>query len=186
MMAATADRRTRLGDLPSTMDNLIGPGGYADKLWIVIETLRQSPDAARTRAARDHLLAMIADNRRFWERVARETDNDAEWIPNGTQTGVFGITLAAETGQTWLAVLSDLEAMLKGERLVPHWALPPGSGVDVAAMLQDPAPIELAGWIHGIDALPYARKGPVIDAASWRAFESIVAGNSILYALWLN
>ena len=47
----------------------------------------------RVARARDHFLAMIGHNRRFWAEVAVEIDDDREWIPNGRQSAVLGFTL---------------------------------------------------------------------------------------------
>lgn len=186
VLAARKDQIDRLGDATPELLAMLGNDGAIDKAMIAILSLRQTPDAKHTQSARAELLAMIADNRRFWSRVAVEKDNEAEWIPNDRQTGAFGIVLPPNTGATWLLVLSDLQAMLEGKLLVAHWAFPEGSGIDIGAFLDKPAPIDLIGWAHGIDALPYARKGPTLSGGNWRAFESLLSGNSLLYALYLN
>lgn len=185
MLSAAADKTTRLGPGPSLLDQWLVSTEF-DKAMVAVLALRQQPDARRTRAAKAHLLAMIAENRKFWARVVREKDNAAEWIPNDRQKGAFGIRLPPNTGATWMGVLADLQALLDGTLLVPHWALPPGSGIDIGAFLEKPAPIDLIGWAHGIDALPFARQGPVISAQNWNAFGAIVGGDSLLYALYLN
>ena len=186
IIAAAEDKRTRLGADPSFLDQMTGMGPDFDKLAIVYLMLRQPPDAERTRAAKTHLLSMVADNQKFWAKVATETDDNAEWIPNGKQTSAFGIVLPPETGQTWLGVLADLQGMLEGRLLVPHFALPPTSGIDLGKWFDEPAPLDLIGWLHGVDALPYARTGATIDGRSWNAFSMILGGESLLYALYLN
>lgn len=186
VLAAREDSRTRLGPGASTLDQYMGDARAFDIAMTAILALRQTPDPADTRAVRDRLKSMIAANGKFWARVAAETDNDREWLPNPAQTGAFGVTLPEGTSETWQAVLADLGAMLDGRLLVPHWALPAGSGVNIARFLDAPAPIDVIGWAHGIDALPYAEKGPVIDGTSWRAFEEIMQGNGLMMALVLN
>ena len=93
-----------------------------DMLAIVIATLDQPPDAARMLSALDHLLACIAQNRRFWTLVAAETDNAAEWVPNDAQTSGLGIPLPPGIGAAWQSVLADADAVLLGETaaLFPH------------------------------------------------------------------
>jgi hypothetical protein len=166
--------------------SLEGMSDWIDTASIVIRALDQVPDAARAAAARTSLLAMVADNRLFWQRLALETDNDREWIPNDTQTSALGLTLPPGTGAVWLSVLSDAEALLKGERLVPYVWLGEGAGIDLGLMFTDPRPIDIAGWIQGADALPYARRGPLVSGESWFRFSELVQGDTLLFALLLN
>lgn len=74
-------------------------GPIADRVAVVIQTLRRQPDPALTRAAGDHLRAMVAANRVFWTEVAQETDDDREWIPNDAQQAALGFALPPETGR---------------------------------------------------------------------------------------
>ena len=160
-------------------------GIFFDVGYAVIEALDQPPDASRSRAALDHFRAMVADNRRFWALVAAETDNDREWLPNDAQQSAFGITLPRGTGTVWLAVLDDLDRLLTGDLLMPHWRFA-REGVNVARMLSEPAPIDLAGWIQGSAAIPYLEKGLMISSASWGAFEQMLDGRGMLMAVYLN
>lgn len=157
-----------------------------DMIATVLGTLNQSPDTARATAAHDHFLAMIDDNRDFWARVALETDNEREFLPNDSQKSALGIEVPQGTGKMWLAVLTDFEKLLKGEVLVPYWRLGDGAGVNVGRMFTDPRPIDVAGWIQGADALPYLQKGPAVSAASWSAFEQMLGGEAMLFTLFLN
>lgn len=165
---------------------LAGLGNVADLLSIVIETLRHDPDPARIRKARDHFLAMIEENRRFWTALAAETDNENEWIPNPNQTAALGLDLPGEVGQAWLAVLDDMEAVLKGEKLIPFWRFAPGHGIDLSAYVETPAPLPIIDWAQGSAALPYAAEGEVLNPESWRAFEGLVRGQSGLMVILLN
>ncbi len=117
--AATSDGIAALSPPAESEFTMFAPG--LDAIWTILTALDQQPDAARLTAARDQFLSMVADNRSFWAAVAAETDNDAEWLPNDGQTSAFGLTLPPGTGATWLAVLTDGEALLKGEKLVPYW-----------------------------------------------------------------
>lgn len=157
-----------------------------DTLAMILATLNQTPDAALMLSARDHLLACIAENRRFWTLVGMETDNTQEWLPNDSQTSAFGIALPAGTGVTWQAVLADGEAMLKGEKLVPYWRIGDKGGVNLARIFTDPRAVDLAGWFQGWAALPYLETGPLVTPESWSAFENLVGGDPMLMSIWLN
>lgn len=159
---------------------------FADAFAMLEGAVNQTPDPARAKAAKDHYLAMIAENRRFWAAVALETDNDREWLPNDAQTSALGITLPTGTGDTWLGVLADGEALLQGRLLVPYWRGQAGQGLNLGRMFDEPAPISITGWIQGWAAVPYLEPGPVIDSASFRRFEALMGGDAGLMMVWLN
>lgn len=159
-----------------------------DLLAIILQVLNQTPDRTLMAAARTHLLAMIDDNRAFWAQVDRETDNAAEWLPNERQVSALGLTLPVGTAASWAAILTDLERALKGEALIPYWRYETesGVGVNLSKVFTDPRPIDLAGWVQGWAALPYLEKGPLLTADSLAAFDSLMQGNPMLLALYLN
>lgn len=157
-----------------------------DLISIIIETLRHQPDQARIGKARDHFVAMVGHNRNFWSALAQETDNDAEWIPNPTQTATLGIEMPGDIGPAWLAVLTDLERALKGEVLLPFWRFAPSHGIDIDAYVRDPSPIAIVEWIQGSAALPFAAQGEVLSTESWAAFNRLVRGQTGLFVILLN
>jgi hypothetical protein len=161
-------------------------GQFADYAYAVIDSLDQEPDAEGLKRAHAHFLAMVSENRRFWELVEAETDNDMEWLPNARQQSAFGIDLPPETGAMWMAVLDEMEATLKGDLLVPYWRLGDEAGINIGRMFTEPARIDLAGWIQGADALPYMEKGRLITGESWGRFEQMMGGQAMLLSLWLN
>lgn len=171
-------------DFANSYDMMLGT--EIDLAAMAYFAVQQQPDAARTRAARQHLLAMIADNRRFWRLVALETDNFAEWIPNPTQTSALGVTVPPETGDLWQGVLADAEDLLEGRKLVPYWRLRKGAGINIRRWLEDPVPVDLAEWIQGIGLLPYMEDGTRVSADNWRDLQRLVRGDAALFALWLN
>jgi len=189
-IAKTLEAKIAMQTLRSTPPDIFAMdqsfGEFVDMAAIVLDTLNQTPDAARATSAHAHFLAMVADNRRFWAQVATETDNDAEWLPNDAQQSALGIVVPPGTGPAWLAVLDDAEALLTGARLAPYWRLDAKAGINVGAMFTDARPIDVAGWVQGVDALPYMQRGQVVDAASWTAFESLMAGEAMLFTLFLN
>ncbi|MDP3195225.1 hypothetical protein [Tabrizicola sp.] len=161
-------------------------GQFLDAFAMLEGAVNQQPDASRAKAAKEHFLAMITENRRFWTLVAQETDNDREWVPNDKQTSALGFTLPPGTGDTWLGVLADGEALLQGRLLLPYWRGPEGQGINLGRMFDDPAPMSVTGWFQGWAAVPYLQQGPVVDATSLRQFEALMGGDAGLMMVFLN
>lgn len=161
-------------------------GREVDRIAMVIAALAQQPDAGRTRAARAHLLTMVDENRRFWDLVDVESDNDNEWIPNDRQTSALGLDVPQGLGVRWRAVLGDAEAILKGELLVPHWRYGAGAGIDINRLFEMPPAVDLVAMVQGGAFLPYARRGPLVSSESWDAFARLVQGDALLFAILLN
>lgn len=181
--AALADLRAGAPPV-NALDTLFG--AQADRLLILWRLVGQEPDPAATRAVRDHLMAMIGDNRVFWARVDTETDDADEWIPNDRQTSALGLPVPPGTGAGWLGVLDDAEALLTGAKLIPHWRMGSGAGIDLSAMLEAPAPVDPFEWAHGAGFVPWARKGERVGPENWRTFERLVRGDAFLFVLFLN
>ncbi|WP_157946795.1 hypothetical protein [Thalassobius sp. I31.1] len=159
---------------------------FVDMAAVIIETLRHQPDQARVAKAQQHLLDMVDHNRNFWRLVNAETDNDREWIPNGSQQAALGVEMPQNIDEAWLAVLTDMEKMLKGELLIPFWRYAPGHGIDINAWVQNPAPLNVIGWAQGTATLPYARQGEVMTGDNWTRFERMVQRQSGLFVFMLN
>ncbi|NBD29874.1 MAG: hypothetical protein GVY31_07540 [Alphaproteobacteria bacterium] len=159
---------------------------WVDLLAMFIHAIEGQPDTARSRAAHGHFLAMIEDNRTFWTRVARETDNDREWIPNAGQQSALPLEFPPETGETWQMVLAEAEAALRGELLIPHWRLGPNAGIDLAAAMQDPPEIDIVAMIQGEGILPYARTGPRMSGDSLQMFRRLMGRDAALFMVILN
>lgn len=155
-------------------------------LYVVLTALRQQPDIGHAQSARDHWLAMIAANRRFWAAVEAETDNDREWIPNSRQQSALPVEVDPEAGPAWLRVLDDAEALLTGRLLIAHPMLPDGTGISLSTWFEAPGPIDLLAWIQGVGAYPYAARGPRISGLSWRRFTAMTQGRTAGVALWFN
>ena len=161
-------------------------GPVLDRIAVVLQTLRQQPDPALTRAAGDHLRAMVAANRLFWAEVAAETDDDREWIPNDAQQAALGFQLPPGTGALWLSILEEVDQALEGRLLIPHWRMAPGHGIDLAMWLEEPRPVEVVDWLQGSAALPYARPGLTVGRENWDRFMDSFRGRAGLYMLLLN
>ena len=184
-------------------NTIVGSQDWVDQTAIILLALRQEPDANRTRGALAHFEAMVAQNLIFWDRVADETDNNAEWIPNATQTSAFGVTLSQDVANSWQAILREGGAILKGETVLPYWRLDrndlhvgiagtgeesviTAKGINLRKMFTDPAPVDLVLWFQGAGALPYFDKGTLANSRNWDQFLRLLGGDAPLYALWLN
>jgi len=158
----------------------------------ILLTLRGEPDRSRTRAALAHFRSMIAHNRSFWEKVERETDNDREWLPNAQQTAAFGVELGPETIEAWKDVLSEIDAILAGESLVPYWrvtrrtAAITGVGLNIEKLFRDPGDMDVILWLQGTAAVPYLEEGALADMAAWQQFIQMTSGDGLLFAIWIN
>ena len=129
---------------------------------------------------------MIAQNKVFWAALAQETDNDREWIPNPQQTSALPLRVDGDMAAGWQAILKDAEDLLEGRLLLPHPLLPSDIGINLKAFAEDPAPLDLLNWVHGIGAYPYAAKGPLITRQRWLAFQRLTRGNAAGFALFFN
>ncbi len=161
-------------------------GSFMDAFAMVEGALNQPPNVERARSAKLHFLSMVTENRRFWQSVALEKDNSSEWIPNDSQTSALGFTLPPGTGDTWLAVLSDGEALLTGRVLIPYWRGVDGQGINLGKLFDDPRPVSVTGWLQGWAAVPYLEPGPAVDNTNLRMFEEMMLGNAGLMMVFLN
>ena len=157
-----------------------------DYVTAFIAGMETQPDVALSRSAHAHFLAMIQDNRVFWSRVAAETDDTAEWIPNAQQTSALPLPFPPETAEVWGEVLTEAEEVLEGKRLIAHWRFDGQAGVNLAKFMQDPPELDLIGMIQGRTFLPYLERGPVMDGASLNRFERMLQGDAGLYMVILN
>ncbi len=166
-----------------------GKGFFTDGVDMVtalIGAIETQPDPDHSRAAHAHFLAMIRDNRTFWARVAAETDNAAEWIPNAAQTTALPLTFPPQTAEVWGEVLSEAEEVLEGRRLIRHWRMDFEHGVNLRAFMENPPELDVIGMIQGRTFLPYIERGPVMDGAALRRFEAMMSGQAGLFMVLLN
>lgn len=181
------ETRTALGITPGAANfEYYGMDEAADAISIITGALDQQPDAARLASAHAHFLQMITENRQFWGMVVQETDNDREWLPNDAQQSALGLTLPPDTGKMWMAVLSDGKSLLNGKALIPYWRAVDGRGVNLMRMFTEPAPVDLIGWFQGYAATPYLEEGRTVSGDSWLAFEQMLAGDALLFTVFLN
>lgn len=159
---------------------------WIDVAAMFIHAIEGQPDATRSQAAHAHFLGMITDNRTFWARVATETDNKLEWIPNPRQTSALPLEFPADIGARWRDVLAEAEAVLKGDLLIPHWRLGDAAGINLALAMQNPPEIDIISIVQGEGILPFAQVGPRMSGQSLSAFARMLGGDAALYMVVLN
>lgn len=134
--------------------------------------------------ARDHLLAMIAQSRRCWEKVLVEVDDDREWIPNAQQTSLTPLTVTEATISAWKKFLDEAEAVLEGEKLLPHWRVKDGQGINLKKVFEQPRTFDLVLWAHGAAAVPYLEEGELVSPETARSLIAAFQGRFLAFAVW--
>ena len=146
--------------------------------WPVTEPQRMA-------AALAHLEAMPTLSRESWDLILAETDDRAEWIPNPLQTGVLvDMEVSEEQIEGWMLFLDEFEALLAGEKLLPHWRF--DQGINVRRMFLEPQTFDLVLLIQGSAALPYLEDGELTDAETWMLMTQLLGGDFFRYAVWFN
>lgn len=175
-----------LGEQPRRPDEFIEFGAIADVVafihlmhWPVTE-----PD--RRAAALAHLEQVASLSRESWRHILAETDDDAEWIPSPTQkNGVLpGAPVTEQTVDGWMVFLGEFEAILKGEKKVPHWRL--SKGIDFRRAMLEEKVFDPVLWAQGSAAIPFLEDGEVTDTQTWMQIMMMFEGNFLGYAVWFN
>ncbi len=161
-------------------------GKLADLIAAVHDMRLPLVDPEAPRRAKTQFLGMISGSRECWKRVLAEKDNQDEWLPGPTQTGPNGATISQAEIDGWLAVLNELEAILNGDKLLPHWRMKRELGINLSAALENPPPLDIVLLIQGSALLPYVQKGTVSDRATWQTLTGTFRGNFLRFALWSN
>ena len=155
----------------------------------------------RMSSAREHLLEMIRTSRQSWALIEAETDNDQEWLPNPKQTGVLRVPVTREFIDGWKGVLTEMEDLLEGRKLVPFWRdysgillfngvggnIPAtGRGVNLKRFFEEPSQFDLVLLMQGTAALPYVEKGPLSRPETWNNLTRVFQGQFFGFAIWFN
>jgi hypothetical protein len=141
----------------------------------------------RFAAAQQHLLQMIEMSRRSWDLIAKEVDNDREWIPSANQQSVIeGLAMNQERIKTWGRFLEEAEQVLKGEKLVPFWRHGFEQDLNLGRVFSEPRDFDLVLWVQGTAAMPYLEEGEKTSPETWREFQRVFRGEFIGFAAWIN
>jgi hypothetical protein len=175
-----------LNDYAPPQNEWFDPGPTADLIAFVHLAHWPVTEPQRMKAALTHLEAAIALSRESWRFILAEADDEAEWIPSPAQKN--GAIPRATTTQSqvdgWKAFLNEFEALLKGEKLIPHWRLK--KGINLRRVFTEPAAFDPILWAQGSAALPYAEDGPMTTADTWQGIMWMFEGNFFAYAVWFN
>jgi hypothetical protein len=141
----------------------------------------------RMKSSLAHLEAVVQQSRECWKYAEAETDDDHEWIPNAKQTGVIpGMKVTPEMIAGWKEFLDEADAILKGKKLVPHWRVKDGRGINLRKVFTEPRQFDLVLWIQGSAAAPYLERGPMTKKEFWERMMRTFRGNFIGFAIWFN
>ena len=106
-------------------------------------------------------------------------------IPNARQTGVLpGMTVTADRVAAWLLVLDDLDALLKGRKLIPHWRF--DKGINLRRLFLEPTTFDLVLLVQGSAAIPYLEKGDLITGDRLDDLTGRFDGEFWRYSIWFN
>jgi hypothetical protein len=145
--------------------------------WPVI-----APD--RLTSVLGHLEAVPPLSRENWRRILAETDDADEWLPSPRQSGALGLAVTQEQIDGWMLFLGEFEALLKGEKLLPHWRFE--QGINLRRMFLEPTTFDIVLLIQGFGALPYLEDEELTTGDTWRRIALIFGGDFFRYALWFN
>jgi hypothetical protein len=159
---------------------------WADLIAAVHDMRLELVDKDGPRRARDHFRAMIAGSRICWQRVLAEQDNNGEWLPSPKQIGPRGARITQEQVDAWQRVLAELEAIAGGKKLLPHWRVKEGMGINIDKLVASPPKLDVVLLIQGSALLPYIEPGPISDRMTWRNLMAPFGPGFARFAIWSN
>jgi hypothetical protein len=159
---------------------------WADLIAAVHEMRLEVSDSDGLKKAVTEFRSAIVCSRICWKRVLAETDDDHEWLPSPTQTGPRGSKITQEQIDGWLTVLNEVDSILTGKKLLPHWRIINGMGINVAKLVQSPPKLDLVLMIQGSAFAPFIEGGDVSDQTRWRTLSAPFGPGFANFALWSN
>lgn len=145
----------------------------------------KEPD--RMKSSLSHINQMLSLSREMFASVMAETDDDREWIPNPKQQGVIpGVAITQEMVDGWNEFLVESEMLFAGKKLIPHWRIQSGEGVNLRKVFEEPTTFDPVLWVHGSAAVPYLERGELTVLETWTRINRIFRGEFIGFAIWFN
>lgn len=169
---------------PPSPDSFLGSETPIADLISFLHIPWRIAEPKRMKASRAHLKAMVTLSRAHWAATVAETDNDREWIPSPSQVSYIGTPVTAEQVEAWHLVLDEVDALLDGRTLLPHWRF--DTGINLKRAFEEPSDFDLVLWITGPAALPYLEDGDVLTSRKWAEITSAFRGSFGSYAIWFN
>lgn len=139
----------------------------------------------RLKQARQHLLNMVGHSKAMWGSIQAETDNNKEWLPSPKQNSVTGIKMTEDMVKDWHKFLTEYEAILNGEKLVPHWRFK-NKGVNLKRVLEESTETDVVLWVTGHAAVPFLEEGELTDDGLWRQLNRTFNGNFLGMSFFIN
>lgn len=144
-------------------------------------------EPSRLQDSLGHLRAMVAESRESWRRILDEWDDDREWIPSPRQTGVVpNVKITQDMVDQWQLFLDEVDGLLAGRKLLGHWRVSDGRGINLSRVLAEPTDFDLVLWIQGSAAAPYLEQGDVSGREVWDRLQRVFRGEFIGFAVWFN
>ncbi|MBK9991236.1 MAG: hypothetical protein IPP19_11015 [Verrucomicrobia bacterium] len=168
------------------LNQRMGPSEWADLIAGIHELHLVMTDPDGMRKFVTELQAATACSRICWKRIQAESDDDHEWLPSPKQTGPRGSKITQPEVDGWMVVLDEVDAILSGKKLLPHWRLKDGLGINVAKMVQTPPKLDLILIIQGSALVPYIEAGEVSGMDRWRTLVAPYGPGFASFALWSN
>jgi hypothetical protein len=161
-------------------------GDWADMIAGLHAMSLPLAEPERLKSAHQHLLATVAASRQTWDIIEAESDNQNEWIPGPKQTGIAGARIGQRMVSGWHQFLDEFEAILLGKKLIPHWRIRDGRGINLKKVFVEPTAFDPIYWAQGSAAIPYLEKGELTQGNTWRQILRTFEGNFIGFAIWVN
>jgi hypothetical protein len=167
--------------------NAFSFASIADLIALVHTINFKVAEPKRMTAALEHLESMVALSRKSWDLILKEADDDHEWIPSPKQTGVIpNVKVTPEMVEGWKEFLTETEAIVKGNKLLPFWRGTEARGINLRRVFTEPKTLDLVLWVQGTGAAPYLEKGTLTDQAVWARLMRVFEGEFIGFAMWFN
>lgn len=152
------------------------------------EILIQEPQ--RLGRFRRHWIAVAELNHETWKHIRAETDDDHEWLPNPKQRGIFRLPVRDEMIDNWLAMMSEFQRLLEGERTFPHLfgRYNDDEELNLKTLLDDP-PKKLGlngGFPRNMGKKYFEKPKPLKSEAIWRGVQMFLNPATMGYPAWFN
>lgn len=83
-------------------------------------------------------------------------------------------------------VLDELDTILAGKKLLPHWRVESGIGINVPKLVASPPRLDLILMIQGSAFIPFLEEGTVSDRTAWRTLMQPFGPGFARFAMWSN
>lgn len=160
------------------------------KAWSDAYATVRTTEPHRWHRLRLHFVQAAALNKETWEHIRKETDNDAEWLPNAKQTSMLGLRVNDSMIDAWLGLWDELSDLFEGKKTLPYVLSKnvgnekPMVGVNLKRLLDDP-PEALNDIPPKLDDR-YFTNDPEVDVNRLIRWYFTFGTSPIPFAMWFN